>query len=35
MTLTLSEKEVKSLVAIVNDRIDEHLSRFPYFRYPA
>ncbi|CAM4221009.1 hypothetical protein L1N85_16125 [Paenibacillus alkaliterrae] len=34
MTLTLSEKEKKTLAALVNDRIDEHLSRFPYFRYP-
>lgn len=34
MTLSLSEKEKKSLVTIINDRIDEYLSRFPYFRYP-
>lgn len=34
MTLTLNEKEKKALISLVNDRIDEHLSRFPYFRYP-
>ncbi|MGG2197543.1 hypothetical protein [Paenibacillus validus] len=34
MTLTLSEKEKKALAALVNERIYEHLSRFPYFRYP-
>lgn len=34
MTLTLNEKEKKALAAIVNERFDEHLSRFPYFRFP-
>lgn len=34
MTLNLNEKEKKALASLVNDRIDEHLSRFPYFRFP-
>ena len=34
MALTLSEKEKKALVSIINERLDEHLSRYPYFRYP-
>ncbi|MEK4153652.1 hypothetical protein NYE27_01045 [Paenibacillus sp. FSL R10-2779] len=34
MTLTLSEKEKRAVAAIINERIDEHLSRFPYAKYP-
>jgi hypothetical protein len=34
MTLTLNEKEKRALATIIHERIDEHLSRFPYARYP-
>jgi hypothetical protein len=33
--ITLSEKERRAMAAIVQERIDEHLGRFPYARYPA
>ncbi|WP_042198146.1 hypothetical protein [Paenibacillus camerounensis] len=32
--ITLSEKEKRAVAAIVQERIDEHLGRFPYARYP-
>ncbi|MBW4083650.1 hypothetical protein [Paenibacillus sp. S150] len=32
--ITLSEKEKRTIAAIVQERIDEHLERFPYARYP-
>lgn len=34
MTLTLNEKEKRAIVTLINDRMDEHLSRFPFARYP-
>lgn len=34
MTLTLNEKEKRAIAALIHERIDEHLSRFPYARYP-
>ncbi len=34
MTLTLNEKEKRAIAALIQERIDEHLSRFPYARYP-
>jgi len=35
MPSTLSEKDKRALAAAVADRIDEHLGRFPFARYPA
>lgn len=35
MTLTLNEKEKRAVVTIISERMDEHLSRFPFARYPA
>ncbi|MEK4045684.1 hypothetical protein NSU18_18705 [Paenibacillus sp. FSL H8-0048] len=32
---TLNEKEKRALLALIQDRIDGHLTRFPYARYPA
>ena len=32
--ITLSEKERRAVAAFVQERIDEHLGRFPYARYP-
>lgn len=34
MTLTLNEKEKRAVAALVQERIDEHLGRFPFARYP-
>ena len=34
MPLTLNEKEKRAISALIHERIDEHLSRFPYARYP-
>jgi len=34
MNLSLNDKEKKAIATLVNERIDEHLSRFPYARYP-
>ncbi|MGG1616694.1 hypothetical protein ACIFQM_24300 [Paenibacillus sp. NRS-1782] len=33
-TLTFTEKEKRALVALIQEQIDTHLSRFPYARYP-
>lgn len=33
--ITLSEKEKRAVAVIIQERIDEHLGRFPYARYPA
>jgi AraC-like DNA-binding protein len=32
--ITLNEKEKRAVAAIVQERTDEHLGRFPYTRYP-
>lgn len=32
--ITLIEKEKRAVAAIVQERIDEHLGRFSYARYP-
>ncbi|WP_181956718.1 hypothetical protein [Paenibacillus piri] len=32
--MTLSEKETLAIAAIIQEQFDEHLSRFPYARYP-
>ncbi|WP_155987893.1 hypothetical protein [Gorillibacterium massiliense] len=32
---TLSEKEKRAVAAIIQERLEEHLGRFPYARYPA
>ncbi|MBP1157676.1 MULTISPECIES: hypothetical protein [unclassified Paenibacillus] len=34
MSITLSEKEKRAIAALIQEQIDEHLSRFPYTRYP-
>lgn len=34
MTLNLNEKEKRAIAALIQERFDEHLSRFPYNRYP-
>jgi hypothetical protein len=34
MPITLSEKNMRALAATVHERIDEHLARFPFARYP-
>ncbi|MFD1775433.1 hypothetical protein [Paenibacillus rhizophilus] len=32
--ITFSEKEKRAVSAVIQERIDEHLGRFPYARYP-
>lgn len=34
MTLTLNEKEKRSIVAVVQEKLDTHLNHFPFARYP-
>ncbi|NQX63753.1 hypothetical protein [Paenibacillus qinlingensis] len=34
MTLTLNEKEKRTIATLIQERSEEHLSRFPYNRYP-
>lgn len=34
MSLTLNEKEKRSIVAVVQEKLDTHLSHFPFARYP-
>jgi hypothetical protein len=34
MSLTLSEKEKRAAAALIQERLDEQLSRFPFARYP-
>ncbi|MDU4694545.1 MAG: hypothetical protein E6Y08_01910 [Paenibacillus sp.] len=34
MALTISENKKKSAVAYINDHFDEHMSHFPYAKYP-
>lgn len=34
MTLSLNEKEKHAIAALIHERIDKHLSRFPYAKYP-
>ncbi|KZE70783.1 hypothetical protein AV545_20080 [Paenibacillus jamilae] len=33
-TLTFTEKEKRALVALIQEQMDTHLSRFPFARYP-
>lgn len=35
MTITLNDKEKRSIVTLIQDRMEEHLSRFPFARYPS
>ncbi|WP_289137775.1 hypothetical protein [uncultured Brevibacillus sp.] len=35
MSINLIEKEKRAISALIQDRIDEHLSHFPFARYPA
>ncbi|THF82107.1 hypothetical protein [Cohnella fermenti] len=34
MTLTISENKKKAIVTYINDHFDEHMSHFPYAKYP-
>ncbi|GIP29135.1 hypothetical protein J23TS9_42650 [Paenibacillus sp. J23TS9] len=34
MTLTISENKKKSIVTYINDHFDEHMSHFPFAKYP-
>lgn len=34
MTLTISENKKKAIVAYITDHFDEHMSHFPYAKYP-
>ncbi|MUT64924.1 hypothetical protein [Paenibacillus sp. NEAU-GSW1] len=34
MSLTLNEKEKRSIVAVVQNKLEAHLNHFPYARYP-
>ncbi|CAK4840655.1 unnamed protein product [Aphanomyces euteiches] len=34
MSLSLNENQKKALVTLINQRFDEHISRFPYSKYP-
>ncbi|EFM09533.1 hypothetical protein PaecuDRAFT_3580 [Paenibacillus curdlanolyticus YK9] len=34
MSLTLNEKDKRSLAALIQARMEEHISRFPFARYP-
>ncbi|MGW8958771.1 hypothetical protein [Paenibacillus sp. NPDC055715] len=35
MSLTISENKKKAIVTYINDHFDEHMSHFPYAKYPA
>ncbi|WP_339812797.1 hypothetical protein MKY63_10785 [Paenibacillus sp. FSL R7-0189] len=35
MTINLSENKKKALITFINQHFDEHMSRFPYAKYPA
>ncbi|MDQ0902760.1 hypothetical protein [Paenibacillus sp. V4I7] len=34
MSLNINEKEKRAIAALIQERFEEHLSRFPYSRYP-